>query len=193
MPERLRLFVALELTQAVGEEIDSAIGPWREQLVGVRWAPRELRHVTLKFLGPTPVDTIGEVGSALENVGRTSGSIAVSLRGMGAFPSVTRARVLWVGVDDAEGELSQLAGAIDEGLGHLVGRERRPFHPHITIARCEKPQRLPAGYASTPVAPAAWRAGSLALMSSHPGARGPRYERMGSYRLAADPRRGTDR
>jgi len=65
---------------------------------------------------------------------RGTGPLPARVRGLGGFPSLHRARVLWVGLE-APG-LAELAGAIDHAVAPLgVEPERRPFAGHITVGR----------------------------------------------------------
>jgi 2'-5' RNA ligase len=60
----------------------------------------------------------------------------LEIAGLGAFPSLKQARVLWVGVGGQLDKLSTLQQEIDSALAALgFGREERPFVPHLTLAR----------------------------------------------------------
>ena len=63
----------------------------------------------------------------------------VDVRGVGAYPSVRKASVIWVGVEDGAGHLGGVARAVEEvaaalGLGE---RETRPFRGHVTVGRAK--------------------------------------------------------
>jgi RNA 2',3'-cyclic 3'-phosphodiesterase len=64
---------------------------------------------------------------------------------LGAFPSRSRPRVLWVGVD-APPALELLQDRIERGC-EAIGfpPEGAPFQPHITLGRVREGQRLPPG------------------------------------------------
>ncbi|HID08322.1 MAG TPA: RNA 2',3'-cyclic phosphodiesterase, partial [Armatimonadetes bacterium] len=65
-------------------------------------------------------------------------------RGVGGFPNFKRPRVLWVGVD-APQALLDLQSRIENAFQQLgFERERRAFHPHITIGRVKAPQGISA-------------------------------------------------
>jgi 2'-5' RNA ligase len=68
------------------------------------------------------------------------------LMGFGAFPSVRRPGVLWVGVAEDAGRaaLITLAKEIDAAMAPIgFPPEPRPFHPHLTLARVRAPRHLP--------------------------------------------------
>jgi 2'-5' RNA ligase len=59
----------------------------------------------------------------------------VSARGLGGFPSITHARVLWMGLTNPPG-LKELQRAIDNSTADLgFPGENRPFSPHLTLGR----------------------------------------------------------
>ncbi len=94
---------------------------------------------------PWVEESVGGIASAHRRA-------AAGVRGLGAFPSVERARVLWAGVDDPEAGLDALVTDLETGLAPEFRKEMRRFHPHLTVARSEPPVRLPPTYADTPLA-----------------------------------------
>ena len=150
--------------------IEAAIGPWKAAVPGARWTPPERRHLTLRFLGPTDPDRIPWIEDRLA---RAAAAIAlpfvVAVRGLGAFPSPRRARVLWVGLDDADGSLGRLAAGVQEAIAAEYPPERRPFSPHVTVARCDPPLALamPEGAPALEIGSLAVR--EMSLVRSHLG------------------------
>ena len=70
---------------------------------------------------------------------------AIDVGGLGAFPSATRARVLWAGVMAGDGPLEALAATVDTALAALgFPREARAFSPHIPVGRVREPRRAEA-------------------------------------------------
>jgi RNA 2',3'-cyclic 3'-phosphodiesterase len=104
-------------------------------LPGVRRTTRDQWHLTLQFLGNA--FDIDAVADALAGVTARTG--AVRLGGAGAFPNAKRARVLWLGVATGGDFLSALAAEVARALASLgFEPEARPYHPHLTLARCRK-------------------------------------------------------
>lgn len=182
-PMALRLFVALDLPDGVQDEVDRAIGPWRETFPEARWAPRENRHVTLKFLGWTPPRLRGWVAERIGAVTAASSPFETRLRALGAFPAAGRARVLWVGLDDGHGLLASLAASLEAALAEEFRPETRAFAPHLTVARSDSPIRLPERFGRTSVEPVSFRVDHLTLFRSHPQRQAPRYEPLGAFPL----------
>jgi RNA 2',3'-cyclic 3'-phosphodiesterase len=183
----VRLFVAVPTPASVGPIVDAAAGPWRERFPGMRWVPPEHQHVTLKFLGNTDPRLLGWVQDQVREVAGADGSFELRLDGLGAFPSQRRARVLWVGLLDADARLAALASALDAGLASEFAPERRPYTAHLTVARSDPPLSLPDGLLATSLASDPFTVNRIVLMRSHlarPGPQGPeRYEVLGSFQL----------
>ena len=126
----MRLFVALEIPEAVRENLAairnnfSSIGP------EVRWIPPQNLHVTLKFIGSVPTEKLPTIIEALRRV-RMDKTMKLNFSGMGG----SAAGVYWVSIESCPG-LEKLAADIDRCLQPLgIAGENRAFHPHVTIAR----------------------------------------------------------
>ena len=76
-------------------------------------------HVTLKFLGGIDDARVPSVSDALRAAVGRHARFEIELGGLGAFPSPTRARVLWAGVVSGEGSLAALAATVDVALAAL--------------------------------------------------------------------------
>lgn len=137
MREReLRVFIAVPLPGSIKGALEGIQASWRERAEGVRWVRPEGFHLTLKFLGNVPESKVEEIKGVMERVARDWVPFTVEVEGAGAFPSLRRARVLWVGVLDPQGKLRALFKALERGLRKLgFPEEERPFHPHLTLGR----------------------------------------------------------
>ena len=137
--ERLRLFLALRLPDDVLDEIEA----WqRSELPGVRILPGDHLHVTLAFLGHRPAEEIDAIGGALRDAASGAGEIRLT-----PVRYLETRSVGMLVLDDAGGHATALAEDVQsrlEGLG-LYERERRPWLPHLTVARWrERPGLRPA-------------------------------------------------
>ena len=137
----MRLFVAVEVPEQQKRSVERAIQSLRMALVGaVRWVPRENWHATVKFLGEVPDGRLPDVTSVLAATASASSPTTTSLTGVGAFPSLSRARVLWVGLDDAQDRLASMSDALETAFGAAGFRqESRALNPHVTLARIRAP------------------------------------------------------
>jgi 2'-5' RNA ligase len=92
-------------------------------------------HVTLKFLGDTDQSLVEEIVERLTVAVADTQPFSLSLRGMGAFPSLTNIKVVWVGMDDGA-VLGGIAERLEDSFSEMgFRRERRGFRPHLTVAR----------------------------------------------------------
>jgi 2'-5' RNA ligase len=178
-----RLFVAVEVSAEARRAVDEAVGPWRAAFPRARWVPEENWHVTVKFLGPTVARLLGWVPQAVASAAQTVAPFTAHLTSLGAFPSTGRARVLWAGVEDPGGQMHELARSLDASLSAEFRQESRPFHPHLTVARCDPPLAPPDGFAATELEPVAFRIGRVVVFESHPGRPAPRYEPLAARDL----------
>ena len=129
----MRLFVALDIDDAVRQRIQRFMEGVGGFAPDARWVRPESLHVTLKFIGEKPNDTVEEIKRVLSGI--RAESIEVSFRGYGFFPTAKAARVFWVGIESGPA-LSSLATAVDETTFALgVPKEDHPFTPHLTLAR----------------------------------------------------------
>jgi 2'-5' RNA ligase len=101
---------------------------------------RENIHLTLKFLGNVDSAKIDAIKQALNKV--KFSPFQMEIKGVGAFPSLSRISVIWVGVQEGWTQIQQIyeqTESIFSGLG--FPRESRKFSPHITIARVKTGRR----------------------------------------------------
>jgi 2'-5' RNA ligase len=179
----MRLFLAVDVPEAVAVAVAAAIEPWTAAFPNVRWVPPVNWHITLKFLGATSVDRAQWVEETVGAIASTHRRVTVDMGGLGAFPTVERARVLWAGVIDPTAGLGALVSDLETGLAPVFRKEMRRFHPHLTVGRSEPPVRLPAGFADTPLATGAFSVEQAVLYRSRLQDGATRYEPLGSFPL----------
>ncbi|MGH2674247.1 MAG: RNA 2',3'-cyclic phosphodiesterase [Actinomycetota bacterium] len=182
----LRLFAAVDIPDRAKEKVVAAVEPWRDRFPQGRWVPPENWHVTVKFLGRTWPRLVEWVHETCRDAASRIRPFRLGIEGMGVFPGRTRARVLWVGLDDQEGSLAALAGALDERLAGEFPPEKRAFSAHLTVARFNPP--VPArdhaeDLAATRFDIEPFRIGELVLYRSHLSPRGARYEPLERFPL----------
>ena len=132
-----RLFIALELPEAAIDEIGTFINSMPTMAgQNVRWTPRENVHLTLLFLGDTPISMIDKIEEQIKAAAVNTSPFTLRLGDTGAFPSFHSPKILWVGLAGEVRKLVQLQGRI-EGEMRSIGfePEHRPFRPHITVGR----------------------------------------------------------
>lgn len=185
----MRLFIAVNPPEVDRATLWRATEPLRRQTAGVRWVGAERLHVTLKFIGATAADRVPEIAAATERIAGRHGPARLEMSGLGAFPSLRRPRVFWVGLERAE-PLAAIHRDLEEALcGIGIARDERSFRAHVTIGRvgrdtAREPLRRIADRAERLDVRIPFDAASLDLMRSHPGRGGPRYERLRRLDLA---------
>ena len=134
--ERLRLFLALRLSDGVLDEVER----WQtEHLRDVRIVPRRHLHITLVFLGHRPSGELESIVGALRDAAAAAGEIRLTP----VRYRETRSAGMLV-LEDEGGHAALLARDVQDRLEHLgvYHRESRPWLPHLTVARWRKPPRL---------------------------------------------------
>ena len=132
-----RLFIAIELPRVLKREfIDLARSFRPREHERVRWIEQDAMHLTLKFLGDTPVDRVPDIKNSLEQAASSTGKFSIKIGRTGCFPSFRDPRICWVGLSGELRRLEQLQGRVEGGLVALgFDREDRVFKPHVTIGR----------------------------------------------------------
>ena len=184
-PERLRVFVGLELPPAVRDAIEEVAARWRPTLAGFRWGRPEDLHVTLAFLGAVDAEDLEAIDGRLTTTAAGISPFATRLADLGRFPPEGRARVLWVGLDDAETRIADLAAAVRTGLASWLEPEERPLQPHVTIARARRDARVPRDLVGDRPAPVGFEVRAITLFRSHLGQGAPHYEVLARRALGA--------
>ena len=90
--ETVRSFCATPLNEATRKLIIRLQRELREKLDGVRWSRPETLHLTLRFFGDIPLESLEKAAKVMLSVDGFGGPFELSLKGLGAFPSPTRPR-----------------------------------------------------------------------------------------------------
>lgn len=187
----MRLFIAINFTAKDRRRMYSAGRTMREADLPVRWVDVDQLHVTLKFLGEVRPERVPQVKEAVARVAEKTQPFSIRLRGAGAFPTMRRPKVIWLGVE-ASAELRCLKHDLEWELAPLgFDREVRSFHPHVTLGRATATAR--AGdfrdFESLVNAMSFDREVTLRtvdIMESHLSAKGARYQKQLTAKLGRD-------
>ncbi len=140
--ERLRTFISIDIEDA---SILDRLVAVQEELsrsgADLKIVERRNIHLTIRFLGQIPSIMVDEVAKVMERARVPKFNIAI--RGLGAFPGISRPRVIWAGVIDSSGSLVKIHKEIELGLRRLgFKRESEEFVPHITLARLKSRRNI---------------------------------------------------
>ena len=130
----VRAFVAIKIETRVAQRIGEAQSNLNTAFTGIRWVKPENLHLTLKFLGSVGDDKVTSIVDALGRALHPTPRFSVACRGLGVFPDIRKAKVLWVGLEGKP--LAHLAATVEDALEPMgFAREKRAFKPHLTIGR----------------------------------------------------------
>ena len=140
----LRAFLAVDPPSNIYDEIVRIQERLKKAITGdVRWVRPEGIHLTLKFFGWIHESDIANISQVVKDKAANMKPLALNVRRLGVFPTVTRPRVLWLGIDGDTEALIRLQKEIDDGLlPYGFGKEDRPFKPHLTLSRIKEPKGL---------------------------------------------------
>lgn len=177
------MFVALDLPPRARSELAA----WRDALVegrsDLRPVAPEALHVTLVFLGWQDESAAEEIAAAAFE----RAASAPLLRPIGVRPLPPRdPRLFALDLDDLEGRATALQGHVSNALaaGRWYRPEKRPFWPHITLARVKRHERRVAPLPESPAAPAElFPASQLTLYRSTLRPQGALYEPLARVEL----------
>jgi 2'-5' RNA ligase len=129
----MRLFVALDIDDAIRDRITRYLDGVRGFAPDARWVRPESLHVTLKFIGEKSEEELEKIKRALEVT--VADNIEMNFRGYGFFPGARAPRVFWIG-GDGGAALTSLAATVDGTLAPLgIPEEEHAFNAHLTLAR----------------------------------------------------------
>jgi 2'-5' RNA ligase len=139
----MRLFVAVEMNQAIADAARDVIDDLRDRVTRlaprarVTWSNPDRIHVTVKFIGEVDEAKAHAIRVAL---GPSVESPRFDLRveGVGAFPPKGPPRVFWAGLTEGRNGLLEVERVVSQRLQTLVAAEERPYAPHLTLARVKE-------------------------------------------------------
>lgn len=181
----MRIFVAITPPPKARHAALAAAEEAARELGGsVRWTKQENVHLTLKFLGEVPDEALESICDTLKAACSTHAPFHARLRGLGAFPSPRRARVIWAGMDEGSQEISSLAASLEAALEPLGFRpEGHPYVPHATLGRVKgRPIIVDLSETSVSEGPV-FRVGEAELTKSTLTPRGSIYETVEAFSL----------
>ena len=166
----MSLFLAVRPDERAVDDLQDALARVRRLPLAepLRWQPPSQWHVTLAFFGdpdPLAVDDVSERLTAL-----SASPVVPDLRiaGAGCFGR----QILWMGIADeaavaALGALVRAVPALVRGTG--VTLDRRPWRPHLTVARARHGDARPAVGPLADYRGSAWPVEELVLVRSTGG------------------------
>jgi len=198
-PERLRLFIAIQIPEQIKVELAAAQAELHRLLPerGVTWTKPEQFHLTLKFLGHVEARRVADLTRHLKRTCWNFAPLHLAAERVGAFPDMRYPRVVWVGLKDDSGKLEQLEAAI-EATSRDYTREPSAdkFSGHATLGRAKRLNRRETQVLVDWLARKAessfgdWTATEVELMRSELSSAGARHTCLERFPLAGDTATG---
>lgn len=131
----MRSFIAVNLSE---ELIPTVVDMQTHITEGkIKFVEPENLHFTLKFLGDITEKKASDVTASLREICSAFTPFPITLKRVGAFPSLDYMKVIWVGVESEK--FFSLSRLVDSGMGKLGFKQERDLVPHLTIGRVKFP------------------------------------------------------
>ncbi len=137
---RFRAFISVDIVP--GEVLVDVLKRLAASRADLKVVRPELAHLTLKFLGEADESVIPEIMERIARAVEGQSPFTIKLKGMGAFPSLSNIRVVWVGIEEGA-PLGRMARDLEESMSELgFQKEKRDFKPHLTLARARSARNI---------------------------------------------------
>jgi len=146
MEDTIRTFIAIKITPL--KKLFDLICDFKKSMKGeeVRWVDTDNLHLTLRFLGETNKEQVGEIVKLLELIAKQFQPFQFELKGVGVFKMKIQPKVIFLSVGNGL-ILKELAEAIQEKVSIIGFRaEENVFNPHLTVGRIKYIQNKDAFY-----------------------------------------------
>jgi 2'-5' RNA ligase len=131
----VRLFVAIDLPCDITERLRLPQDTLRKSRARLSFVNPSIIHLTLKFIGEIPEDSVEQIKTALSAVSFPTFDLKV---GCISANSLRQPRVVWCGIND-KGKTTLLHDMVEDALAPLgISRDNRPYRAHATIARVKR-------------------------------------------------------
>ncbi len=136
----IRAFIAVTTPIALHETLEEVRAVFQQLPVPFRWVKSSQLHLTLKFLGQVPEESLPAIAQAMQHAAAHLVPCTLTARALGCFPHPSRPRVLWMGLDDPQHALGQLHQRLESALTTRgFPAQEKPLRPHLTVARIRQP------------------------------------------------------
>ncbi|MEO2046912.1 MAG: RNA 2',3'-cyclic phosphodiesterase [Pirellulales bacterium] len=133
---KTRTFIAVTASRDLRAHAQKTISALSSTEVDVKWVMAENLHWTMQFLGDLDDDELVQVCRRVDRTVRPNAPFELIAHGVGAFPSLSRPRAIWLGAGEGGKALCQLQAANEKSLSDLgFLAQRRPYVPHLTLGR----------------------------------------------------------
>jgi 2'-5' RNA ligase len=137
----IRAFVAISLPQTIKQELSDFQDQLKKSNLSARFTNPFSLHVTLKFLGDIETAALDQIKICMEKAAADIPVHTLFASGLGVFPSVRNAKILWAGIGGQTDVLELISKKLDPDIFQNFGnkKETNRFSPHLTLARIKSP------------------------------------------------------
>ena len=144
MNREQRLFIALPFDEAAVKSLEGTARFLESHKSSVKSVSPEQYHITIKFIGGVETIRAEELIRQFTALTPNAGAVSCTIKGLGAFPSLSRPSVLWAGLETGGDDLLPLFRQVEDCCSALgFARESRGFRAHLTLARVKRGHTLP--------------------------------------------------
>ena len=187
MSEMLRTFICIELPNTLKSRLEALVAEVRARCrESVNWVKPSNIHLTLRFLGDITLDRQADARASVERATAGIQPFTLTATETGAFPNSRNARVLWIGIRNADAHLIPLQKRLEKELEAAgFGKEDKPFSPHLTIGRARHGKASGAAEALSQIGfdDETFRVEEIIVMRSELKPSGAVYTRLATVRL----------
>ncbi len=135
MSSTIRSFVAFDIdNELVVRRLSEVQGMLVNTGADLKLVKPQNIHVTMRFLGNISLPMVDLIHEEMKQI--SFSPFDIELRGLGAFPSLRYARVVWAGIRKGANELVNVFDQLEPRLRRLGFKpDPKGFSPHLTIAR----------------------------------------------------------
>jgi RNA 2',3'-cyclic 3'-phosphodiesterase len=135
----MRAFIAIEIDPEVKKKLTRMIRHFEKLSSRVKWIKPSAMHLTLKFLGSIDETEADQLKNILDKVSKKHSCFDLSCSGIGTFPLKSKnPKVIWIGIQDNSFIKGVYADIETEAEKIGFSKEKRSFHPHLTLGRVKK-------------------------------------------------------
>lgn len=198
----MRSFVAVPFAEDLKCAYRSLYDEGRAAYPRLRWVRPENLHLTIRFLGETATELVEPLRLEIEKALAPEVPFSFTIGPPGQFSGGRHPapRILWFGLSAGRDSLERVARTVERAV-RCCGfpRERRPWRPHLTVAR--NPGRSPQSVTAADwerlgrhcgLAGLSMKVENVALVESTLRPEGPLYSLVWEARLGASESRKND-
>ncbi len=145
-----RLFIALPLQEITKNEIFHGMFSAEPiKNMPVRWTSLQNLHLTLQFLGDVDEKRIPVLKQIINRLGTSGIQDSLVFTNIGAFPSVSAPRVIWLGIKQNDLLRKMQKRLTFDLILNEFTADQKKFKPHLTLGRVKENANVSAGMISS--------------------------------------------